>query len=37
VFYRGRSKSFYAKAALHEYLTDLEYAFAADAAIDTER
>jgi len=30
----GRSKSFYIKAALHEYLTDLEDAFAADAAID---
>lgn len=30
----GRSKSFYVKAALHEYLTDLEDAFAADAAID---
>lgn len=31
----GRSKSFYVKTALHEYLTDLEDAFAADAAIDT--
>ena len=30
----GRSKSIYAKAALHEYLTDLEDAYAADAAID---
>jgi RHH-type rel operon transcriptional repressor/antitoxin RelB len=30
----GRSKSFYVKAALHEYLTDLEDAFAADEAID---
>ena len=30
----GRSKSFYVKTALHEYLTDLEDAFAADAAID---
>lgn len=30
----GRSKSYYVKAALHEYLTDLEDAFAADAAID---
>lgn len=30
----GRSKSFYVKAALHEYLTDLEDAFAADAAVD---
>jgi len=30
----GRSKSFYVRAALHEYLTDLEDAFAADAAID---
>jgi RHH-type rel operon transcriptional repressor/antitoxin RelB len=30
----GRSKSFYVKAALQEYLTDLEDAFAADAAID---
>ena len=29
-----RSKSFYVRAALHEYLTDLEDAFAADAAID---
>lgn len=29
-----RSKSFYVKAALHEYLTDLEDAYAADAAID---
>lgn len=31
----GRSKSFYVKAALQEYLTDLEDAFEADAAIDT--
>jgi RHH-type rel operon transcriptional repressor/antitoxin RelB len=31
----GRSKSFYVKTALHEYLTDLEDAFAADSAIDT--
>ena len=31
----GRSKSFYVKAALQEYLTDLEDAFAADAAIDS--
>jgi len=30
----GRSKSFYVRAALHEYLTDLEDVFAADAAID---
>ena len=30
----GRSKSFYVKTALHEYLTDLEDAFAADDAID---
>lgn len=30
----GRSKSFYVKTALQEYLTDLEDAFAADAAID---
>lgn len=30
----GRSKSFYVRAALHEYLADLEDAFAADAAID---
>lgn len=30
----GRSKSFYVKTALREYLTDLEDAFAADAAID---
>lgn len=30
----GRSKSFYVKAALQEYLTDLEDAFAADVAID---
>ncbi len=30
----GRSKSFYVKTALHEYLTDLEDAFAADSAID---
>lgn len=30
----GRSKSFYVRTALHEYLTDLEDAFAADAAID---
>lgn len=31
----GRSKSFYVKTALQEYLTDLEDAFDADAAIDT--
>lgn len=31
----GRSKSFYVRAALHEYLDDLEDAFAADVAIDT--
>jgi RHH-type rel operon transcriptional repressor/antitoxin RelB len=30
----GRSKSFYVKAALREYLTDLEDAFSADAALD---
>ncbi len=30
----GRSRTFYVRAALHEYLTDLEDAFAADAAID---
>jgi RHH-type rel operon transcriptional repressor/antitoxin RelB len=30
----GRSKSFYVRMALHEYLADLEDAFAADAAID---
>lgn len=30
----GRSKSFYVKTALREYLTDLEDAFAADTAID---
>lgn len=30
----GRSKSFYVRAALQEYLTDLEDAFAADVAID---
>lgn len=30
----GRSKSFYVRTALQEYLTDLEDAFAADAAID---
>ncbi len=30
----GRSKSFYVKTAIREYLTDLEDAFAADAAID---
>ncbi len=30
----GRSKSFYVKAALQKYLTDLEDAFAADSAID---
>ncbi|CAN5554086.1 hypothetical protein BH23ACT6_BH23ACT6_25400 [soil metagenome] len=30
----GRSKSFYVRTALHEYLDDLEDAFAADAAID---
>jgi RHH-type transcriptional regulator, rel operon repressor / antitoxin RelB len=29
----ARSKSFYAKTALREYLTDLEDAFAADDAI----
>jgi len=29
----GRSKSFYVRAALHEYLADLEDAFTADAAI----
>ena len=29
----GRSKSFYVRTALQEYLTDLEDAFAADAAI----
>lgn len=31
----GRSKSFYVKTALHEHLTDLEDAFAADQAIET--
>lgn len=30
----GRSKSFYVRTALQEYLTDLEDAFDADAAID---
>ena len=30
----GRSKSFYVRTALQEYLTDLEDAFAADEAID---
>lgn len=30
----GRSKSFYVRTALQEYLTDLEDAFAADAAVD---
>ncbi len=30
----GRSKSFYVRTALHEYLADMEDAFAADAAID---
>ncbi len=30
----GRSKSFYVRTALQEYLTDLEDAFAADAALD---
>jgi len=30
----GRSKSFYVRAALHEYLSDIEDGFAADAAID---
>lgn len=30
----GRSKSFYVRAALREYLTDLEDAFVADSAID---
>jgi RHH-type rel operon transcriptional repressor/antitoxin RelB len=30
----GRSKSFYVRTALREYLADLEDAFAADAAID---
>ncbi len=30
----GRSKSFYVRTALQEYLTDLEDAFAADVAID---
>ena len=29
----GRSKSFYVRAALHEYLDDLESAFAADTAL----
>lgn len=29
----GRSKSFHVRAALHEYLEDLEDSFAADAAI----
>ncbi len=31
----GRSKSFYVRTALREYLTDLEDAFEADSAIDT--
>ena len=31
----GRSKSFYVRTALYEYLTDLEDTFAADSAIDT--
>lgn len=30
----GRSKSFYVRAALHEYLADLEDSFGADEAID---
>ncbi len=30
----GRSKSFYVRTALHEYLSDLEDAYAADTAID---
>jgi len=30
----GRSKSFYVRSALREYLTDLEDAFAADALLD---
>ncbi len=30
----GRSRTFYVRAALHEYLSDIEDAFAADAAID---
>ncbi|GAA4836333.1 type II toxin-antitoxin system RelB family antitoxin [Garicola koreensis] len=30
----GRSKSFYVRTALHEYLAELEDAFDADAAID---
>lgn len=30
----GRSKSFYVRTALHEYLADLEDAFAADQAIE---
>ncbi len=30
----GRSKSFYVRTALQEYLTDLEDAFAADEAIE---
>lgn len=30
----GRSKSFYVRTALQEYLTDLEDAYAADSAID---
>lgn len=30
----GRSKSFYVKTALQEYLTDLEDAFVADTEID---
>lgn len=30
----GRSKSFYVRTALREYLADLEDAFAADEAID---
>ncbi len=32
----GRSKSFYVRTALQEYLTDLEDAFAADEAIAFE-
>lgn len=30
----GRSKSFYVRTALHEYLADMEDAFAADEAIE---
>ncbi|WP_028279902.1 DUF6290 family protein [Arthrobacter sp. H5] len=30
----GRSKSFYVRTALHEYLADLEDAYAVDSAID---